>query len=332
MQNKLLIMLSLWAVTTTTWACNGSHVLGAGGAGAVYTISADTMEEGSYFIGINAERVQNETLSDETIINAMQNGVNHIHSIDIINSYSLSVAYGISDKLTLNMQLPYTSRVKIRAGEENSGVYEVHTHGDSKGLGDMSAILQYKVYDENIKIALITGLKVPTGKTDVMDHGETLETDLQPGSGSWDIFAGAALTKDFDHFSLHSNILYKYNTTGVDNSQLGDIFTYNAAISYKLVEHEHDEVLHRLDEEEEFGYSLNIFIELNGESAQKDSFDGTVADNTGHNVVFTTIGLQAMNEAGYALSLTFSKPVYQNFNGIQNDINYKSNISIGKSF
>jgi len=332
---KLLNISCLMALgtLTPTWACNASHVLGAGGSGAVYTMSANTMQKGDFYLGVNAERVSNKTLDDKTITDAMKSGTTHIHSIDAINSYSLSTSYGITDTLTLNMQLPYTSRINIRAGEENSGIYEVHPHGDSKGLGDVSAILQYKAYDEEgVKIALLAGLKAPTGKTNVSDGHEVLEADLQPGSGSWDIFAGAALTKDFENFSIHSSVLYKYNNKGVDDSRLGDVFTYNGALSYKLVEDRHHHVLRKLDAEEEFEYSVNVFIELNGEKADRDYFSGVIANNTGHNVIFATTGIQVLTQKGYSLFFTVSTPVYQNFNGVQNDISYKSSIGIGKSF
>ncbi len=320
-------------VLTPTWACNASHVLGVGGAGAVYTMSANTMEKGNFYIGVNTERVSNKTLVDKTIIDDMKSGTIHIHSIDAISSNSLSASYGITDTLTLNMQLPYTSRMNIRAGEEEDGVYEVHAHGDSKGLGDISAILQYKIYDEEeIKIAFLAGIKAPTGKTDVSDGHEVLEADLQPGSGSWDIFAGAALTKDFENFSIHSSVLYKYNNKGVSDSRLGNVFTYNGAVSYKLIEDTHNHVLRELDAEEEFGYSVDVFVELNGEKADKDHFSGVIANNTGHNVIFATAGIQVSTEKGYSLFFTGSTPIYQNFKGVQNDISYKSSVGIGKSF
>ncbi len=325
----------LLAFTTLTplWACNASHILGVGGSGAVYTMSANTMQKGSFYLGVNAERVANKTLSDKTIIDAMKSGTTHIHSIDAINSYSLSASYGITDTLTLNMQLPYISRINIRAGEEDGGVYEVHPHGDSKGLGDISAILQYKIYDkEGIKIAVLGGVKVPTGRTDVSDGHEVLEADLQPGSSSLDIFAGAALTKDFENFSIHSSVLYKYNTLGVNGSLLGDVFTYNGALSYKLIKDTHAHELRALDAGEEFSYSVDVFVELNGEKADKDYFSGVVANNTGHNVIFATTGVQVATESGYSLFFTVSTPIYQNFNGVQNDISYKSSIGIGKSF
>ncbi len=319
--------------STPLWACNASHVLGAGGSGAVYTMSANTMEKGGLYVGFNAERVRNNSLKDTTILTALKNGSEHLHNVDAIHSYALSLSYGISDDLTLNMQLPYLSRTNIRAGEFEDGIVEVHPHSDAEGMGDLSAILAYKIYDkEQTKIALITGIKAPTGKTNIQEEGEALEADLQPGTGSWDLFAGVAFSKDFETLSLHSNLLYKYNSKGVEESQLGDVFNYNFALAYKLIGEEHDHTLHTQNEHHTSNYSVDIFVELNGEWVDNDRFNGVVAENTGHNVLFVTTGIQVLTENNYALFFTLSTPIYQNFNGLQNEISYKSSIGIGKSF
>jgi len=331
------IGLSTLLMSTSLWACNASHVIGAGGSGAVYTMSANTMEEGGFYLGINSERVKNKSLSDAEITDAIEGGAEHLHSIDALNSYSLSLSYGITDALTLNMNLPYSSKKNIRAGELHNDGFgpeaEVHNHGNSDGLGDLSAILQYKVYDKDkTKVALLAGVKAPTGKTDVADGDEVLEADLQPGTGSWDYFAGVALTHEFENFSFHTSALYKYNTKGVDESRLGDIFTYNAALAFHLIGEEHDhfdavESLHH-----DLGYSVDFFVELNGEFAQGDSYHGVDADNTGHNIVYLTTGLQLLTEGEYSAFVAFSAPAYQNLVGLQNEIQYKASIGIGKSF
>ncbi len=329
---KTLSLLTLVG-TIPLWACNSSHVLGAGGSGAVYTMSANTMKEGGFYLGFNAERVSNSTLSDSSILQALQNGSTHLHNVDAINSYSLSLSYGIHDDLTLNMQVPYLSRVGIRAGEMDNNTPAVHPHEDAEGMGDISAILQYKVYDNaQIKVALLAGIKTPTGKTNMKEEGEALEADLQPGTGSWDLFGGVAFTRDFEALSLHSSLLYKYNTKGVEDSQLGDVFNYNVALSYKLIEQEHDHTFHPHTKEEGFDYSVDVFMELNGEWVDKDYFAGEIANNTGHHVLFATTGVQVLTESNYSLFFTLSVPIYQNFNGVQNEINYKTSFGIGKSF
>lgn len=320
--------LTLFSVSSAL-ACNGSHVIGAGTSGAVYTISADTMKEGGLYLGLNVETIQNKTLSDAKILEAMDAGSEHLHQVGSVNTYSLAVSYGISDNLTLNMQLPFTSRKDIRAGEDDGGGPEIHPHDDVNEVGDISAILQYKVYDKSdIKIALLLGIKTPTGVDDAKEGDEVLEADLQSGSGSWDIFTGIAFSKEFEIFSLHSDILYKYNNTGVNSSQLGDIFTYNVALSHRLIGANHNHLL----SETKTHYKLDIFAELNGEWADSDKFSGIKAENTGHDVVFATVGLQVSIEDNYSLFFSVSKPIYQDFNGVQNEISYKASAGIGMSF
>lgn len=330
--NKLtLVSLLASATATSTWACNGSHVIGIGGShsATAYTISANTMEKGSLFLGVNAETIRNKNLSDSAMI---ADGGDHLHAIDSVNSYSLTASYGITNDLTFNVQLPYVSRKGIRAAEDHGGTPEVHPHDDINELGDASAILQYKVYDDKFKVALIAGLKAPTGKDDVTFEDEVLEADLQSGSGSWDLFGGVAFTKDFEDFSLHSDLLYKHNNKGVGNSELGDIFTYNVALSYTLLDHKPQVCLTGSKEENHNGYSVDTFIELNGERAGADRFNGSIANNTGHNIIFATTGLQVATEDNYALSFAVSVPVYQDFHGLQNEVSYKAIVGIGKSF
>ncbi|MDP3300879.1 MAG: hypothetical protein Q8S36_02820 [Sulfuricurvum sp.] len=329
-----LISLLASATATSTWACNGSHVLGIGGTHTAtgYTVSANTMEKGGFYLGLNAETIRNKSLSDSTILAALNSGSEHLHAIDSVNSYALTASYGITDDLTFNLQLPYVSRKGIRAGEVNGGVAEVHPHDDIKELGDASALLQYKVYDDKFKVALLAGIKAPTGKDNVIFEGEVLEADLQSGTGSWDLFAGVAFTKDYENFSLHSDLLYKSNNKGVGNSELGDIFTYNAALSYTLVDHKPHDSLTGSKEENHYGYSVDTFIELNGERADKDRFNNSIANNTGHHIVFATTGLQVTTEDNYALTFAVSVPVYQNMLGVQNEVSYKAMIGIGKSF
>lgn len=334
-----ILFLALLTSTTSVWACNSSHVLGAGGSGAVYTMSADTMKKGDFYIGINTESLQNNPLSDEVINFATENGVGHIHGIDAINMYSASLSYGITDVLTLNVLLPYMERINVRAGELVGDLGEIHPHGDVKGIGDISTILQYKIVDnEKNKIALLTGIKAPTGKSDIQDEGEVLELDLQTGSGSWDYYAGVALSKEFNDFSLHSNILYKYTTGGDLDSQLGNVFSYNLAFAYKLIEEESAHNFIKEDHEghevhnEHFDFSVDIFLEFNGEYVQGNEEHGIAVENTGGNIIFMTTGFQFITNNSYSAYFAVGIPIYENNNGIQNESKYKATIGIGKSF
>lgn len=338
MLKNTLQTIGLLTLSTTipSLACNSSHILGAGGAGAIYTLSAETMKKGDFFLGFNTENIKNHTLSDARIITAIENGSEHVHNVDSTATYALALSYGMTDELTLNLNLPYSVRRNIRAGEHEHDALghehpEVHPHGDSRGLGDMSAILQYKFYDQdNLKLAALAGVKAPTGKTNVKDGTEELETDLQPGSGAWDLFAGGVISKNFDVFSVHSSVLYKYHTSNDVDVTLGDIFGYGVAFSYKLKEAHAHTFDHK--KEEHFEYNLNIFLEFNGEYVQADSKHGVDIPNTGHHTLYATTGVQLFEESGYSAFAAFSLPMYQDLRGLQNKAQYRFSLGLGKSF
>ena len=80
------------------------------------------------------------------------------------------------------------------------------------------------------------GVKVPTGVTDRhTDTGELVDAEFQPGTGSWDGLFGLAATKRIGPWSFDANVLYILATEGTQDTDLGDRFQYNAAVSYRIL-------------------------------------------------------------------------------------------------
>ncbi len=337
LQTLSILGLFSFVGSASAWACNGSHILGAGGAGAIHTLSAGTMKKGDMFVGINTENIINNSLSDTRIIEATKEGVGHIHNVDSVSTYALAFAYGVTDNLTLNINLPYSVRRNIRAGGHGHGSHlgeeaKVHAPGDTKGISDMAAILQYKLYDkDNMQMAVLGGVKAPTGKTDFSFGEDKIpETDLQPGSGSWDFFSGAVLSRNFSDFSLHGSFLYKHTTQNDKGIALGNILDYGLAFSYKIKE-EHAHIF-VANTDEHFDYSANVFLEINGENVMTDTHHGVDIENTGHHVIYATTGVQVFEKSGYSGFVAIGVPIYQDLVGLQNEANYRFSLGIGKSF
>ena len=114
------------------------------------------------------------------------------------------------------------------------------------GLGDVIGSVKYRFYrrdsDRGTTQASFTiGPKLPTGRTDLLDHGgDLLPTSLQPGSGSTDFFAGAnwtytglfgirRLVADEDFHSL-------LRSQGSQRTRLGDDFESRFWLSYRPYE------------------------------------------------------------------------------------------------
>ena len=217
------------------YAHHPSGVSSTGGAGPINTISATTLEQGQSAAAIFFEIVRMNPFSDAELTAP---GTHHPHSLDAILAPSLSYAYGVTKDLTVSARLPYLQRTDIREGHVHGGVPEVEDLGNSSGIGDLTLLGQYRFFNNRasrFEAALLLGVKAPTGKTDNMtDTGERFETEFQPGSGSWDGLFGVAVTQRFGAWSFDSNVLYVLATKGAQQTDLGDRFQYNAAVSYRL--------------------------------------------------------------------------------------------------
>ena len=137
-----------------------AHHPGGGGntgsGGAINTISADTLAEGMFAASIRYEFIRLGQLSDADLIAAANRGT-HAHSIRSIDSLSLSVAYGITNDLTLAVRASGVRRSDIREAHEDMlsgghmGIMNSHEmsslmsadginrRGNSAGFGDVTA-------------------------------------------------------------------------------------------------------------------------------------------------------------------------------------------------
>ena len=323
----------LWISGINAWADHPSLTF-SGSSGAVNTISAQTMKNGKFALGLRSEYISNNTLSDEVLEKSVNAGVDDVHSIDSLSVNSFSIVYGVTDALMLNLNIPYIQRDNIRSGEEEFGVAEVDNHGDSEGLSDVTALLQNKIYDaDEMQFSLLYGLKIPTGKTDISDEDELLELHLQPGSGSWDLLTGIVFSKHFNALTLHSNILYQYTTKGEQDTTLGTLFNYNMALSYKVIPlGEFEMHTHNPSPRDTFYFGLDIFTELNGEYRTKDTISNEKDENSGGHVLNSTLGARLLTNKGFSSFLAISVSLIENLNGIQNKNDYKLIFGVGVSF
>jgi hypothetical protein len=213
----------------TTYPAFAHHPSGSSstsGAGPIATISATTLDKGQSVAGVVVEFVSLDPLPLDKL-----GGHPHPHNLNGIYSTSLVYAYGITNDLTLSLRLPFIRRTDIFDHHEGD-------LGDAAGVGDLSVLAQYRFFNNRasqMEAALLLGTKLPTGDTSVSAaNGERFEAEFQPGSGSVDYFLGLAFTKRFGAWSFDTNVLYQFTSEGVQNTNLGDRFLYNAAVSYRM--------------------------------------------------------------------------------------------------
>ena len=334
-----------------TTAANAHHPGGVGntsGAGPIFTISAATLEQGHAALGLWYEYSRLSGLSDAQLITAASKHI-HAHSIKTIESAVAAFAYGITNDLMVSIRAPNNRRVDIREGHHSHGPAgnTVDYRGNSTGFGDMTALAQWRFYNNitsRTQAAVLFGVKAPTGTTNVRDvEGTLFETEFQPGTGSWDWLVGAAFTQQFGSWSFDTNVLYVGVSTGAQQTNMGDRFFYNAAVSYRLLGavndprnalahagHTHNtSVLKAPVAAPRPAFALDAILEINGEWHDRQTIAGVVDENSGGNVIYLAPGLRATYDRFSAYTLV-GLPIVNHMNGLQSKSDYK--VITGMSF
>lgn len=182
----MLMASVLTAYGNTALADHGSLGFGLGTASPIITGTGITLPKGTWAVGERMQFINYDTPSDSKLLDlAGTNG--DVHSVSSLMNPSLFAAYGVTDRLTLGVLLPYQLRSNVRSPEE--GGTEVNKLGNSSGIGDTTFFAEQNVYRsaDNLRyLSLIAGVKTPTGANNVKSSlGTPFEPHHQPGSGSW---------------------------------------------------------------------------------------------------------------------------------------------------
>ncbi|MGE5179708.1 MAG: hypothetical protein ACM3PF_11480 [Bacteroidota bacterium] len=300
--------------------------LGSGVAGPIITIPASTLPAGKWAASARVEWISFRTFSDSQLVRFAENGI-EAHSTASVASPSLSVAYGVTRTFTLGARLPYVARRDVREGHLEGTIGEVHHHGDSRGVGDLTVMGEFLVWEqERAKIAVITGVKAPTGRT-TAGGADRLETEHQPGSGSWDWLEGICWSGQVGFGSIDANMLTTFASQGAQETNLGTLFTYNASISAKVAgghTHSHGPGA-------EGGVGADLILELNGEARTRQKIAGVRDPNSGGNLVYLSPGVRFGPEQ-WSASFSFGVPILQNLNGTQHETDWRILVGVGTSF
>lgn len=354
----LLAISSPLALLPPAFAHHPGATGNIGGAGPINTISATTLPQGVTAVAFTYEYTALGGLSDAALEDAAAHH-EHAHSIGSIGSAAASFAYGLTGDVSLSLRLPYVTRRDIREGEHhhdhvhNTHGGEVVQRGDSDGIGDISALAQWRVLNNEssgLSAALLLGVKAPTGRTtENDDHGERYEAEFQAGSGSWDGMFGLALTQRLGAWAFDGNVLYTAVGKGALDTDLGDRFHYNAAISYRVVggplggrpmysgthgQH-HDDAGEPPHSHARTGAgagpALDLVLEFNGEWHDTQDIVGTIDANSGGTVVYISPGarLSMDNWSGF---VSVGVPVINDLNGLQSEPDVRVTSGVGVSF
>lgn len=318
---SILILLSC---TQMTQADHASASFETGAAGAIMTTPGATLPKGKFVVGMSVQFIELDDISDE-VLEAAGTADEDVHSVDSLFSASANFAYGLTNDLTIGLTIPYVDRSNVREAHNDMGVGEAELAGDSNGIGDLTLFGQYRFHQsEKQDAAILVGIKTPTGETGVREiEGGLFEAEQQPGSGSWDPFLGLAYNRNWGDIGFSGNVLYTFVTEGTQDTDLGDIFNYNLALSYRTTipegGHDHHDHAHQA---KIIDY-IDMVVELNGDSRQRVNIGGESEEHSGGHSLYLSPGLRVGLGHSVSLFTSVGIPIVNDLNGIQSEPDYR---------
>ncbi len=313
----------LISVSLSALADHASVGFGVGSASPINTESGVPLSENQWSTGVRLEHIQFDQYTDQELRDLReQDPEADLHSVDTVNQVSIGAAYGITDNLSVGFRMPIVMRNNIREPEHGhaAGPDPVHIEnlGDVSGIGDVTFFGQYRFFQhEGSHVSALFGVKTPTGETNRLSNdGEVFEAEFQPGSGSWDGLMGIAFTQELGVFNFDTNILYSVVTEGIQDTDLGDIFDYNFALSYALLG-SGDNIFASSD------FKFDLIGELNGEWRDKQNTGGEFDNNSGGNILYLSPGFRFTAKETVNLGFSFGIPIGTALNGDQVKPDYR---------
>lgn len=295
------IIFSILLMTSIARADHGKGVVGG------KTLSPRTLSEGRGAVEFGFRYQGSETLSDAVITAGTLAG-SDVHSVEWGMEFTLAGAYGVTDRLSVSLSIPYVILHGFRAGEDDGmGGVEIVTAGAIEGLGDLTLLAKHSLPVEPVELAILVGLKMPTGSlTENDDLGNRLEIDHQPGTGSWDPLLGVAFAQHFDGFTLGASVLYRITVAGQQDFKPGETVLVGLRGEVQVL---------GLGEFPRLYFSM----ELTTQFVAHDATAGVLNADSGGWIVAVGPGVRLRLAESLTISLTVSVPVYQGLNGLQHE-------------
>jgi hypothetical protein len=311
---------------------------GFGSGGGMSVFSPDTLDGGHWSAGLRLTHTRPQQRSDAVLNRLALEGIGAHNTRYNLNA-SAGVAYGLNHHVTVSAELPYVRRDSLREGS----VGGVGRLGSVAGIGDLNILGKYRLTDgPGFGFALIGGIKLPTGSTHRRSpDGERLETEHQPGSGSWDPIAGASASVPFGSVQLTASALYQWSTRGAQATRLGDRLQGGIALSHRLsgatpqhiethAHHHGDE----LDEHEDAPAhsSWDGFVEVAGEWEGRQRIGREIEQASGGSWAWVAPGLRFNAASGWSAGAALAVPVWQRIRASHPNNRYRLTLSLGRSF
>ncbi len=193
----------------------------------------------------------------------------------------------------------------------------------TSGLGDAFVnskllLVQRDRPGRTTRFAVTGRIKLPTGKDDETDYeGNLLPPPLQLGSGSVDYAGGGVFTHVRKRVGFNADTSYHFRTEA-NGFAFGDSVVYNVALGYRLAP--------RVYKVYPAKNHLNAYIELNGQSSQRNRVRGVEAPDSGGTLIYISPGIQII-PGNFIIEASLRFPVVQSLNGAQ--LKFRPGFTVG---
>lgn len=340
------LLLCFIAFVSTSALADHLGPSGFDGGGGASVFGPDTLDEDHWSMGFRLAYTRPERRSDAELATLAGQHV-HAHNTDYNLNASLGIAYGVTHHLTISAELPYVRRDDLREGtHDHSGglaVNGVEQLGSVCGIGDLSLLAKYRLTaGTGPGLALISGVKMPTGSTGKRSlQGEQLETEHQPGTGSWDPILGASASAPMGPVGFTASLLYQFSGRGAQHTRLGDRLQGGIALSHRFGAPPHSPVKPHnhhhggeLDEQHEGPRhsTWDAFVELAGEWEGRQKAGGEIEAESGSKWAYLAPGLRFTAASGWSATAAVALPVWQRIRASHPDNRFRFTLSLGRAF
>ncbi len=204
MKNTILFFVMLM---TSSYVAKGCDICGCSSGGNFFGILPQYQ---AHFLGFRYKYSRFKSLHPD----------DGSYGSDYFNTTEIWGRYALTKRLHLYAILPFQFTKRI----EGNSVNQIHEFGDA------SIIANYLIFDNSRSEGRVfkqtfqfgAGLKLPSGKNNLVQNFQRLPENLQPGSGTTDVILNAIYTNRFKNFGLNADLNFKINQENTKNYKQGD--------------------------------------------------------------------------------------------------------------
>lgn len=236
----------------------------------------------------------------------------HHRELRTINQLTqLDVSYGITEKLTATLNVPFRNDRHHEHDDEVTPSTPAGTFNNvdgTTGMGDITLLLKYALL-QTIKHQFIfgAGLKFASGEYKLRDNeGGINEPTLMPGTGSYDpIISGLYVFSLIpNRLNLFASASHRFTTENSLDYLFGDTTLVDGGMNYALSD------------------NVSLSAQINARIQRRDAFIGMPVDSTGGEFVNLTPGVTLAATENLSFYTHVQIPIYQRVNEVNLVPNY----------